>query len=59
MHGRFYHPEAKLNLPIYLNDSVRDFVEDIALKKKQKESRNDEIIEVPANLISVGEGVNG
>ena len=28
--GKFYHPDAKLNLPVYLDDEVRVFVEDIA-----------------------------
>ena len=31
--GKFYRPDAKLNLPIYLDDKVIDFIEDIANKK--------------------------
>ena len=31
--GKFYRFDAKLNLPIYLEDEVRDFVERIAQKK--------------------------
>lgn len=31
--GKFYHPDAKLNLPIYLDDEVIAFIEDIANKK--------------------------
>lgn len=28
--GKFYHPHAKLNVPVYLDDKVRQFVERIA-----------------------------
>jgi hypothetical protein len=31
--GKFYRPDAKLNLPIYLEDEVMAFVERIAQKK--------------------------
>ncbi len=31
--GKFYHPDAKLNLPIYLDDEVITFIENIANKK--------------------------
>ena len=31
--GRFYHPKAKLNLPVYLDADVRAFVERIAESK--------------------------
>ena len=31
--GKFYRPDAKLNLPIYLEDEVMEFVEKIAEKK--------------------------
>jgi hypothetical protein len=31
--GKFYRPDAKLNLPIYLEDEVMAFVEKIAEKK--------------------------
>ncbi len=31
--GKFYRPGAKLNLPIYLEDEVMNFVERIANKK--------------------------
>jgi len=31
--GKFYCPDAKLNLPVYLDDEVRDFVAGIAEKK--------------------------
>ncbi len=31
--GKFYRPDAKLNLPIYLEDEVMNFVETIANKK--------------------------
>ena len=31
--GKFYRPDAKLNIPVYLDDEVRDFVTGIAQKK--------------------------
>jgi len=31
--GKFYRPDAKLNLPIYLDDKVFAFIEEIANKK--------------------------
>ena len=31
--GRFYRPDMKLNIPIYLDDEVSAFVEKIASKK--------------------------
>lgn len=31
--GKFYRPDVKLNLPIYLDDDVMAFVERIAQKK--------------------------
>lgn len=31
--GKFFRPDAKLNLPIYLDDEVMAFVEKIADKK--------------------------
>ena len=31
--GKFYRPEMKLNIPIYLDDAVSTFVEKIASKK--------------------------
>ncbi len=31
--GKFYHPDAKLNMPIYLDEEVIAFIEDIANKK--------------------------
>ena len=32
--GKFYRPDAKLNVPVYLEDEVRDFVTEIAEQKK-------------------------
>ena len=32
--GKFYRPDAKLNIPVYLEDEVRDFVTGIAEQKK-------------------------
>ena len=31
--GKFYHADAKLNLPVYLDNEVLAFVEEIARKK--------------------------
>ena len=31
--GKFYHPDVKLNIPIYLDEQVSAFVEKIASKK--------------------------
>ena len=31
--GKFYRPDAKLNIPVYLDDEVRDFVNRIAEHK--------------------------
>ena len=31
--GTFYRPDAKLNIPVYLDDEVRDFVSGIAEHK--------------------------
>lgn len=32
--GKFYHPDLKLNLPVYLDDEVLGFVEEIAKKRE-------------------------
>ena len=31
--GKFYHPDMKLNIPVYLDEEVSAFVDKIALKK--------------------------
>ncbi len=31
--GKFYRPDAALNIPVYLDDEVRDFVSVIAERK--------------------------
>ncbi len=31
--GKFYRPDIKLNIPIYLDEEVDHFIEKIALKK--------------------------
>jgi len=31
--GKFHHPDIKLNIPIYLDEEVSAFVEEIAAKK--------------------------
>jgi hypothetical protein len=33
--GKFYRPSLRINLPIYLDDENRIFVEEIARKKKR------------------------
>ena len=37
--GKFYRPNAKLNLPVYLDDEVRDFVTRIAENKRSEVSK--------------------
>jgi hypothetical protein len=32
--GKFYHPDMKLNIPIYLDEEVSAFVDKIASKKR-------------------------
>ena len=32
--GKFYHPDASLNLPIYLDADVAKFVQEFAKRKK-------------------------
>jgi hypothetical protein len=32
--GKFYRPDIKINLPVYLDSEVLDFVQKIAKKKK-------------------------
>ena len=32
--GKFYRPDPKLNLPVYLDDEVLGFVEEIAKKRE-------------------------
>ena len=36
--GKFYRPDMKLNIPIYLDDEVSAFVEKIASKKRTDRS---------------------
>jgi len=31
--GKFYHPEAKINLPVYLDDEVKDYLSERAKAK--------------------------
>ena len=33
--GKFYHPDAAFNIPVYLDSDVKKFVEKIARKKKK------------------------
>lgn len=37
--GKFYNPEAQMNLPVYLDSDVRQFVEKIARKRRSDISR--------------------
>lgn len=32
--GKFHNPDAKLNLPVYLDEDVRQFVDGIASRKQ-------------------------
>jgi hypothetical protein len=31
--GKFYRPDAKLNVPVYLEEDVREFVEELAERR--------------------------
>jgi hypothetical protein len=31
--GKFYHPKAKMNLPVYLDDDVASFIKKLSRKK--------------------------
>jgi len=31
--GRFYHPDAEFNIPIYLEPEIADFIKQIAFEK--------------------------
>ena len=33
--GKFHRPDAKMNLPVYLEDEVRKFIESIADKRNR------------------------
>ncbi|MFW6044331.1 MAG: hypothetical protein ACOCR1_01175 [Planctomycetota bacterium] len=33
--GKFFREDAEMDLPVYLEDDVRDFVEEIAEKKQE------------------------
>jgi hypothetical protein len=33
--GKFYHPDAEYHLPIYLDPSVAEFINQIAVKKSK------------------------
>jgi hypothetical protein len=33
--GKFFQEDAEMQLPVYLEDDVRDFVEDIAKKRQE------------------------
>ena len=37
--GKFYRPDARLNIPVYLDDEVRVFVSGIAEQKKADMSK--------------------
>ena len=43
--GKFFRPDAELNLPVYLDDDVREFVSRIA------ESKDPDVTEVVNNLL--------
>lgn len=43
--GKFYRPDAKFNIPVYLDDEVRDFVSGIA------EHRHSDVNQVVNDLL--------
>ncbi len=52
--GKFYRHDAKLNLPVYLDEEVLAFVEQIAAKKKEDVSSVvNEIIRSDMKLVDI------
>jgi hypothetical protein len=54
--GKFYRPDVKLNIPIYLDDEVSAFVDKIALKKGvDRSSVVNELIRSDMKIVEVME----
>lgn len=52
--GKFYSPEAKLNLPVYLDEDVLAFIQEIAEKRDEDVSRViNELIRTDMHLAEV------
>ena len=50
--GKFYRPNAKLNLPIYLDDDVAEFVQKYAKRKKMDaQAAANEILRVNKEML--------
>lgn len=50
--GKFYHPNAKLNLPIYLDEDVAEFVQKYARRKKvDAQTAANEILRVNKDML--------
>ena len=52
--GKFYRPNAKLNLPVYLDEDVLAFIQEIAEKRDEDVSRVvNELIRTDMHLAEV------
>ena len=50
--GKFYRPNAKLNLPIYLDDDVAEFIQKYARRKKvDTQTAANEILRVNKEML--------
>ncbi len=54
--GKFFHPKAELNLPIYLSKENLQFVETIA--KKKSESLNDVVNALIKSDMQLAKAIN-
>ncbi len=54
--GKFFRPDVKLNLPVYLDDEVREFVSGIAEKRKTEVSQVvNELLRSDMRLVKVAQ----
>ena len=54
--GKFFRPDVKLNLPVYLDDEVREFVSGIAEKQKTEVSQVvNELLRSDMRLVKVAQ----
>lgn len=54
--GKFFRPDVKLNLPVYLDDEVREFVSEIADKQKTEVSQVvNELLRSDMRLVKVAQ----
>ncbi len=53
--GKFYRPDMKLNIPIYLDEEVSAFVDKIASKKRM--DRSSVVNELLRGVVKIAEAV--